>query len=297
MRNCRITLLAIGALALAMTRTQAWAHGIVGDYEFIEPMITEDANPKNEFDILQPSWYRTADGREFSIGSSIEKKLAKTISLTLGTEWISLSPKQGSYESGFGNLEVLPKWAFLTIPEHELRLSIAAELDLPTGNPSVQDEQHTRLGPVMLWAKGMGDLPNWSMLKYLRPFGFQGDFGYVPALGGHTSHEMFADEVIEYSLPYLSNNVRDIGLRWPLRELFPYVEFNYDQLIAGPAGETFPDIRITPGVAYVGGYIELSVATQLPLNNATVPAAHAAILGLLDIFLDDVVPATNWTPL
>ena len=37
----------------------------------------------------------------------------------------------------------------------------------------------------------------------------------VPALGGHTSHDMFADATIEYSIPYLSNNVHDLGLKWP----------------------------------------------------------------------------------
>ena len=43
-------------------------------------------------------------------------------------------------------------------------------------------------------------------------------------------------------------------------------------------------------------YVELSVATQFPLNNATVPDNHAAVLGLLDLFIDDIVPQTNWTP-
>jgi hypothetical protein len=43
-------------------------------------------------------------------------------------------------------------------------------------------------------------------------------------------------------------------------------------------------------------YVELSVATQFALNRATVPSRHAAVLGLLDIFIDDVFPWVNWTP-
>jgi hypothetical protein len=107
---------------------------------------------------------------------------------------------------------------------------------------------------------------------------------------------MFADNVIEYSLPYLSNNVKDIGLTWPLRNMYPYVEFNYDQLITGPPGQTFPQIQITPGIAFMNYYLELSVATQFALNNATVPNNHAAVIGLLDLFIDDIVPWINWTP-
>lgn len=296
--------------AIMITPAIARAHGVVGDYTFMEPIVADDANPKNEFDILRPEWVRTADGRQFSMGFSFEKVLVPApesysngapggglVSLEIGSEWVDSSPKQGPEVTGFNDLELLPKLAFLTIPKHEFRLSIGAKMILPTGNPDVQDQNHTQLGPEFLWAKGMGDLPNDGPIQYLRPFGFQGDFGYIPALGGATWHEMFADNAIEYSLPYLSNNVHDIGLKWPLRNMYLYTEFNYDQLITGPSGQTFPDIRITPGLAYMGSFMELSVATQFPLNNATVPDCHAAVIGLLDLFIDDLVPATNWTPL
>jgi len=115
-------------------------------------------------------------------------------------------------------------------------------------------------------------------------------------MGGHTSHHMFADAVIEYSLPYLSNSVQDIGLRWPLRNLFLFNEINYDQLITGPSGQTFPGILATPGIAYVSYHFELAVGTQLALNNASGPGTHAAVLGLLDIFYDSLIPKLgNWT--
>jgi len=142
----------------------------------------------------------------------------------------------------------------------------------------------------------MGDLPNLPMLKYLRPLGFQGDVGYLPALGGQTNHDLFADAVVEYSMSYLSNNVQDIGLKWPFRNLFVFSEFNYDQLISGPSGQTFPTIMATPGIAYVSYHYELSIGTQFALNNATVPANHATIIGLLDIFYDSFFPKWgNWT--
>jgi hypothetical protein len=301
---------ALALLAAIAIRSVAFAHGTVGDYTFIEPIVADDANPKNEFDILRPQHTWRADGREFSLGFFLEKVIVAApeaysngvpggglVSIEIGSEWLYQSPKQGRPLSGFNNLELLPKWAFLTIPEHEFRLSIGAKFVLPTGNPSVESQNYTQLGPEFLWAKGFGDLPNWPYLKYLRPFAFQGDYGYIPALGGRTFHEMFADNVIEYSLPYLSNSVKDIGLEWPLRNLFPYVEFNYDQMITGPSGQTFPQILITPGIAFMNYYIELSVATQFALNRATVRNSHAAVIGLLDLFIDDILPWTNWTPM
>jgi len=297
-------------IKISVSGSTAWAHGTVGDYTFLEPIVAEDANPKNEFDIVRPQWTRTAEGHEYSLGFGLEKVLIPApdsysngvpggglVSMTIESEWVTQSPKEGHRMTGFNDLELLPKWAFLTIPEREFRLSIGAKFVIPTGSPSVEEQQHTQLGPELLWVKGFGrDLPNKGFLKYLRPFAFQGDVGYTPALGGRTWHELFADNVIEYSLPYLSNNVRDIGLPWPLRNMYPYVEFNYDQLISGPTGQTRPAIWATPGLAFLNYYLELSVATQLALNKTTVPDTHSRVIVLLDLFIDDIFPWTIWTP-
>lgn len=299
------TALKIFALVLLMLTTLAWAriaqaHGVVGDYIFLEPLVAEDPTPANELDIVAPTWNRGSDGRTFSIGSSIEKVLGADseglprFSVGGGTSWIYQSPKEGPNADGFDNLELFAKYAFLIIPEHEFLMSFAVLMQLPTGNPSVEEQQHTSLGPELLWEKALGDLPNLPYIRFLRPFGFQSDIGYLPALGGHTSHQLFADQVIEYSLPYLSNNVQDIGLKGPLRDLFLFTEFNYSQLLRGPSGETFPNLVMTPGIAYVGYRFELSVGTQFALNNASVPGTHAAVLGLLDIFYDSIIPQGNF---
>jgi hypothetical protein len=290
-----ITILAIVAWARI-----ARAHGVVGDYIFLEPLIAEDPTPANELDIVQPAWTRGAEGRTFSVGSSIEKILGTDseglprFSVGGGTSWLYQSPKDGPNEDGFNNLDLFAKYAFLIVPDHEFLMSFAIQLQLPAGNPSVEEQQHTSLGPELLWEKALGDLPNLPYLRFLRPFGFQGDAGYLPALGGHTSHQLFADQVIEYSLPYLSNNVQDIGLKPPFRDLFLFTEINYAQLVRGPSGQTFPNLVATPGIAYVGYRFELSVGTQFALNNASVPGTHAAVLGLLDIFYDSIIPQGNW---
>ncbi|MHB8383235.1 MAG: hypothetical protein ACYDC3_12965 [Candidatus Binataceae bacterium] len=293
------------ALILSLLATMGWApiaraHGVVGDYMFLEPLIAEDPTPANELDIVQPQWTRSASGRTFSIGSSIEKVLGTDseglprFSVGVGTSWIYHSPKEGPNAEGFDDLNLFAKYAFLILPEHEFLMSFALQMQIPIGSPSVEAQQHTSLGPELLWEKGLGDLPNLPYVRFLRPLGFQADVGYLPALGGHTSHQLNADQVIEYSFPYLSNSVQDIGLKGPLRNLFLFTEINYSQLVRGPSGQTFPNLVATPGIAYVGYRFELSVGTQIPLNNASVPGTHAAVIGLLDIFYDSIVPQGNW---
>ncbi len=276
------------------------AHGVVGDYMFLEPLIAEDPTPANELDIVQPQWTKTADGHTYAIGTSIEKVLGADangqarFSIGVGTSWQHQSPNDGPSAQGFNDLDMFAKYAVWIVPEHELLLSFAVALQVPTGSPEVEEQQHTSLGPELLWEKALGDLPNRPGLQCLRPLGFQGGLGYLPALSGHTSHRLFADQVVEYSLPYLSNNVYDIGLPRPWRNLFLFTEINYSQLIAGPPGQTLPSLVMTPGIAYVGYRFELSIGTQLALNNASVPDTHAAVLALLDIFYDSIIPQANW---
>ena len=295
------------ACALALILTIAvpittFAHGVVGDYVFLEPLIAEDPTPANEFDIAQPSWTKANDGQNFSLGYSLEKVLdldneeMPRFSVGISNAWHYQWPDNAPDRHGFDNLELFAKWAFFVSAAHEFLLSAGPLLQLPTGTPAVEEQSHTSLGPLFLWEKGMGDLPNLTVLKYLRPFGLQGDFACLPALGSHTSHLMFADGVVEYSLPYLSNSVRDIRLQQPFRTLFPFTEFNYSQLIKGPSQQTFPNIVATPGIAYVSYHFELSFGTQLALNRTSVPGIHAVVIALLDIFYASIFPRIgNWT--
>jgi hypothetical protein len=288
-------------IAFALS-TNAYAHGVVGDYVFLEPLITQDPAPANELDILAPSWVRSSDANTYSIASSVEKVLwldknyMPRFSIGGGSSWQHISPFQSPSMQGFSSTTLFAKWAFYYSQEHEFLMSLGTQIQLPTGNTGIQPSSHTSLGPTFLWEKALGDLPNKPVLKYLRPLGLQTDFGYLPALGGPTHHHMFADATIEYSLPYLSNNVQDIGLKWPLRNMFLFNEINYDQVITGPSGQTFPTLLATPGIAYISYHFEISLGTQFALNNASRPGNHAAVLGLLDIFYDSFFPKWgNWT--
>jgi hypothetical protein len=83
-------------------------------------------------------------------------------------------------------------------------------------------------------------------VKYMRPFGIHSDFGFVPALGGPTNHPYVRDAIIEYSLAYLSNNVQDIGLKWPFRNLYFFSELT----TASFSGTARPDLSHHPSGAW-----------------------------------------------
>src|SRR5215472_11101156 len=86
------------------------AHGVVGDYVFLEPLITQDPTPANELDILQPSWVKTRDANNYAVGFSVEKVLygddhyMPRFSVGGGSNWSHSSPYQGPGQQGFDDL-------------------------------------------------------------------------------------------------------------------------------------------------------------------------------------------------
>src|SRR5207247_10793150 len=92
----------------------AHAHGTVGQRTFIEPFVTEDANPKNEFFIAKPGFFNTREGNEFSLGFSLEKKLSEHFSLALEGAWTAQRVGGASNSEGFQNPGLLLEYSLWT---------------------------------------------------------------------------------------------------------------------------------------------------------------------------------------
>ncbi|MGH7916251.1 MAG: hypothetical protein ACREQE_02190, partial [Candidatus Binataceae bacterium] len=244
--------------------------------------------------IVQPQWIRTSNGETFAIGFSLEKKLSQRCSVELTTGWNDISRRTGRPRSNFGDLEVFPKCAFIESPEHELALGFGADFFLPTGTPAAGAPTHVTAGPDFLWDKGMGDLP--LSLKYLRPFAIQGESGFLFEWSGANRRAPFTNVALSYSLDYLNRYVRDFELRPSLRYMVPFIELNYLQTVRGEEGRTGPDVRLTPGLAYMNYYFEVALGTQIALTHTARNNDEAAAIALVDIFLGHVFPATKWTP-
>src|ERR1700691_2337934 len=136
----------VGAIAASAPR--AFAHGVVGDYVFLEPIITQDPTPANEFDILQPGWVRSSAANTYSIGFSIEKVIyidsddMPRVSVGGGSSWSHVSPFAGRGLSGFDDFTTFAKYAVYYSLDHEFLTSIALQLQLPTGNTPVEEQRH-----------------------------------------------------------------------------------------------------------------------------------------------------------
>ena len=288
----RVWISLFGSTLSFLVGSPAHAHGTVGQRTFIEPFVTEDANPKNEFVIAKPGFFNTHEGNEFSLGFSLEKKLSENFSFALEGEWTAQRVGGAPNPEGFQNPGLLLKYSLWKSPAREFILSPALAIEPPLGDRDVGAERDTTVAPLLLFGKGWGDLP--QSLSYLRPLAIMGDAGFEILTNAETETVFKYDVLLMYSLPYLHTYVRDFGTPWPLRQLVPLVEFNFETRINGLERTT--EARITPGLVYLGRSVQLGAAGKFPLNRTTGRELDPSILFIVDLFYDDLFPALTWTP-
>jgi hypothetical protein len=269
----------------------ASAHGVVGNRIFLSPIVGNDAFPDNAFTVGT----RRSD-YQFSLLPSFEKQLSDSSSLLSVSGWDRITPGHGQNEtSGSTDLSIyFRQAAYVSVP-HELELTLSPILVLPTGNRQIADQGYTRLGGEILLGKGLGDLPDYPSLKYLRPFAVQAEARYTGRIQRPANSVVFANFEVEYSLEYLDHFVERINLDRPLVELVPYVQLNYAQSLIASRLTTSPDFRLTPGVAYFRIWSnlagDLSSATRctpsVPLRAAVEQVVRVAFERFAEIRMSD----------
>ena len=280
------------SIIAALTPCISFAHGVVGDRIFLSPVVGNDAFPDNALDLaVHRSDY------EFSLLPALEKQLSDNSSLLFVSSWQRITPGAGRpKEEGFGDLSIYyRRGLFVSVP-HEMEFTVSPFLVLPVGKRQIADQGYAHLGGELLLGKGLGDLPDRLSLKNLRPFALQAELGYAGRIQGPANSDIVGNLELEYSLEYLDHFVKPVNVSRPLTELVPYVQFNYAQSFIASRLSTKPDFRLTAGLAYLGDYCELSVGGQIALNGAPPSGDRVAVLGLVEIFYDNIFPALGWQP-
>jgi hypothetical protein len=153
----------------------------------------------------------------------------------------------------------------------------------------------------MFFGKGLGDLS--ENLSLLRPIALTGLVG----IGIPTSASTRVDETeierhpnvlqygfaLEYSLIYLQEQVRDIGLRAPFDRL-PLVEFSFETpLDRRQRGQTSGTAG--PGVIWSSKYVQFGVEALIPINERT--GNSVGVIAQIHFYLDDLFPHSFGRPL
>jgi hypothetical protein len=285
----RLIQAAIFASVILSIAPVAYAHGVVGNRIFLSPILGNDAFPDNALDFTT----RRSD-YEFSLLPALEKQLSDHSSLLITSGWNDVESKPDA--KGASDLTIYFRQSLYMSVSHELELTLSPFLVVPTGDRRIADQSYTHLGGELLLGKGFGDLPDSPWLKYLRPLAVQSEVGYAGRIQGPANSDLFANLEVEYSLRYLDSFVQHFEIARPWRDLVPYAQLNYAQSFIASRLTTAPDFHVTPGVAYLGDYFEVSVGAQVAINGAAQSGDRVAVIGLVEVFYDEIFPALGWQP-
>jgi hypothetical protein len=287
MRHARIILL--GALAVGLAAGPAWAHGTAGKRFFPATLTIEDPFVADELSLPSVSHIKDPEAKETSLGAEFSKTITPNLGLSIETEYLFLNPndpEEGS-TSGFANPELGVKYSFFKSDVHEAILSLSLGWEIGgVGSTDVGAEDFHVLAPALLFGKGLGDLPD--ALAYFRPLAVTGIFGAEVPLTSQEGNSLTYGIAIEYSLPYLQQFVKDIGIPPAAGRIFPVVELLFSTPIDGEEKWKTTG-TVNPGLIWAGKYVEIGVEAIIPINNRT--GKNVGVQALLHFFLDDLFPS------
>jgi hypothetical protein len=284
MRHQRTLLLAI-LFFVGVPTGPAWGHGIVGQRFFPATLTIDDPFVADELSLPSVVYIKEPDGKRTTLGAEFSKTITPNFGLSIGAEYNFLDPsdpEEGS-SSGFGNPELSAKYVFFKSDAHETILSLGFSWEIGgAGQESGGAESFSTISPALFFGKGLGDLPEG--LAYLRPLAVTGVFGGEIPLTSEESNALTYGITIQYSLPYLQQFVKDVGIPAAVGQIFPIVEMLFSTPIDG--GKTTGTVN--PGIIWAGKYVEVGVEAIIPINGAT--GKNVGIQALLHFFLDDIAP-------
>jgi hypothetical protein len=283
---------------IALSTAAAGAHGFVGDRFFPPTMTTDDPFAVDELALPTVTLFNTpaADGvsesRTFDAGFEFDKEIFNHFALGISDDYSTQNGHGGPSAYGWGNIELTAKYQLWQNDPHQAILSIGLVADIAhTGNVNTSDSFST-LQPTLYLGKGFGDLPN--SLSALKPFAVTSELGQgfpTTAAASNTFNWGFA---VEYSLPYLQSQVRDIGLPRPFRDLIPLTEFSFSTAENRDA-RGITTGTINPGVLWETPYFQLGAEALIPINHDS--GAHVGVVIQMWIFIDDIFPKLFGHPL
>ncbi|HZC34935.1 MAG TPA: hypothetical protein VE242_04950 [Chthoniobacterales bacterium] len=305
----------LGMCALAALTNRANAHGFAGDRFFPATISTDDPFAASELSLPTVSFIRLPSGngpvKVTDVSADLAVVVLPRISVTFGDGYQIAKPANHRALTGFDNAHANVLFEFYENDPHELITSVGLTWEIGgTGRRSIGASSFSTFTPTFYFGKGLGDLP--SSLPFLRPFALTGVAGLaIPARAADRSVSVDPTTgqnkvtvspnpdllqwgiALEYSIIYLQEHVKDVGLRAPFDRLIPLVEFAMQTPVNRLLGPTTGTVN--PGVIWSGRYCQFGIEAIIPVNSHT--GNNLGVVGQLHFYLDDILPKVFGKPL
>jgi hypothetical protein len=297
---------AFGLLITLLSVSYASAHCFVGARFFPATLATDDPCIADEMSLPTVAWFKTGDippGSEVDIEVDISKRITEDFGVVIGDVWSQIRQPGNPTLAGFGNLETTFQYQLLKDPSHELAMLLGVIVDWGgTGNTGAGlATSYSVLTPTYYFGQGFGELPD--TIGWARPLAVTGQVGYqIPTTSFDVGQGTFIPQVLvyggslQYSMPYLKTQVKDLGLPDLINHLIPLVEVQFATPVANNLGNSFVTTgTINPGVIWVGSYYQVGFEAIIPVNRDS--GTGVGFLGQFHLYLDDIFPKTYGQPL
>ena len=279
----------------------AFAHGFAGDRFFPATITTDDPFAASELSLPTFSEIRQPGPpplKVFDISTDLSVLVLPRTALTIGDGYSIQKVANQNARTGFDNATLSGLYEFFENDKHETITSIGLIWDIGgSGRKSLGNPSFSTWTPTFYFGKGFGDLPD--SLPFLRPFAITGTLGLgIPSSSG-TQSSPNPDTLqwgfaLEYSLIYLQQHVKDIGLKAPFGGLIPLVEFSMSTPLNRGVNELTTG-TINPGVIWSGQYYQVGVEAIIPVNAHT--GHNVGVIAQVHFYLDDLLPKIFGKPL
>ena len=272
-------------LLIAAPAGPASAHGIAGQRFFPATLTIDDPFVADELSLPSVVHIKAPDAKQTTLGAELSKSITPNFGLSVGATYNFLDPNdpEEKSSSGFGNPDVAAKYVFFKSDAHETILSLGLSWEIGGGGQkSGGAESSSTISPSLFFGKGLGDLPD--AVAYLRPLAITGVFGADIPFAKGASDALTYGITIQYSLPYLQQFVKDVGIPPAVGRIFPIVEL----LFSTPIDHGKTTGTVNPGIIWAGKYVEVGVEAVIPINRDT--GKNVGVRALLHFFLDDIFP-------
>jgi hypothetical protein len=295
-----------GAIALASlmlltaASLSALAHAVCGNRVFPATLTMDDPGVGDEFSfptyqyVPIPAAGGNPSGRSVGYGYEWDKTITPHFGFAVEGGYITQRGAGQSNLNGWDNTTVTLKYELPCNAEHEFMMSLGVSREFAgTGSPQLRSagviDNISSTTPTIYMGKGLGDLP----IGYLRPLAVTGDVGYqISDQPGASPDQWNYAASLQYSMPYLQQNVKALDVPEFFTRLIPLVEVAWSTPTGGPTTGT-----ISPGVLYEADKWQLGAEVMFPMNDATRQMQGTAFIVQYHLFLDDILPNSLGRPI
>ena len=309
----------------AMLPAYAHAHAIAGDRLFPVTLTIDDPGVADEASLPTFTYQRSgANGgagptNQTTFGAEYDKRITERLGVAINDSFVVQSTENDKTRTGFQDVVGTLKYQTYVNGPHEFIVSLGVIREFGrTGAGHVGADQYGNTTPTIYFGKGLGDLP----IGLLRPLAITGTGGFSIAdkelkassppsnLGANAgtpltgiaaqtfnngySNRWVGGLSVQYSIPYLQSEVRDVGLKGVLAHLIPIVEVAYSSPASKPS-DLGTQLVFAPGVIYEGATYQVGLEALIPGNKAS--GSNVGVIAQYHLFFDDLFPDSLGKPL